>query len=73
MSENVKTAGKPGTRLKAALALGALAIMLSGCVVYPNNGYYGGGYAYAPAPVYYAAPPVAFDFGFGGGWGHHWR
>jgi hypothetical protein len=62
---------KAKPRLKAVLALGALAIMLSGCVVYPSNGYYPG-YAYAPAPVYYG-PPVAVDFGFGGGWGHHWH
>jgi len=71
----IQIAGKARTRLKAALALGALAVMLSGCVVYPSNGYYGGGYGYyAPAPAYYA-PPVAFDFDFGrgGGWGHHWH
>ncbi len=48
-------------------------VSLAGCVVYPNNGYYGGGYAYAPPPPAYYAPPVAFDFDFGGGWGHHWR
>jgi hypothetical protein len=65
--------GKARSGLSAMLALGAVALMLSGCVVYPSNGYYGGGGGYyAPAPAYYA-PPVAFDFGFGGGWGHRWR
>lgn len=61
-------------RLRAAAVLGILGLSLAGCVVYPGGGYYGGGYGYgyAPAPVYYG-PPVAFDFGFGGGWGHHWR
>jgi hypothetical protein len=66
-SKNVKA------RWQSALALGVLAVSLAGCVVYPNNGYYGGGYAYAPPPPVYYAPPVAFDFAFGGGWGHHWR
>jgi len=69
-TETISTSGKAKNRLKAALALGALAVMLSGCVVYPSNGY--GGYAYAPAPAYYA-PPVVLGFGFGGGWGHRWR
>jgi hypothetical protein len=58
----------PG-RLKAAIALSAMALMLSGCVVYPSSygygyGGYGGGY-YA-APAYYAVPVVV---GVGGGWG----
>jgi hypothetical protein len=69
--------GRAKSRVKAAFALAALAVSLAGCVVYPGNGYYGGGggYAYyAPAPAYYA-PPVAFDFDFGGGrgYGHHWH
>lgn len=60
-------------KARAAVVLGALGLSLAGCVVYPDGGgYYGGGYGYAPAPVYYG-PPVAFDFGFGGGWGHRWR
>jgi hypothetical protein len=66
---------KTRPRLKAVVALGILAVSLAGCVVYPSGGYYGGGgYAYAPPPAYYA-PPVAFDFDFGrgGGWGHHWH
>jgi hypothetical protein len=69
----MKASMKLKTRLPAVLALGVLAVSLAGCVVYPNNGYYGGGYAYAPPPPAYYAPPVAFDFDFGGGWGHHWR
>jgi hypothetical protein len=43
-----------------SLAISALLLGLSGCVVapLPHSGYYGySGYAYqAPAPVYYAAP-----------------
>ncbi len=71
MNLTKQTVGRVPVRAKALFALGALALTLSGCVVYPNGGY-GGGY-YAPAPAYYA-PPVAFDFGFGGGWGHRdWR
>ncbi len=65
-------------RLRAVALLGAVAVCLAGCVVYPSG--YGGGYGYAPAyyapaPAYYA-PPVALDFDFGGGWGgghRHWR
>jgi len=68
--------GAKKSRVKALLTLGLLAGSLTGCVVYPSNGYYGGGgYGYyAPAPAYYA-PPVAFDFDFGGGrgWGHRWH
>jgi hypothetical protein len=71
------TGGRAKSLVKTALALGVLAVSLAGCVVYPSNGYYGGGGGYgyyAPAPAYYA-PPVAFDFDFGrgGGWGHHWH
>jgi hypothetical protein len=68
------TNSKFGRNIKTVASLGLLAATLSGCVVYPNGGYYGGGYGYAPAPAYYA-PPVAFDFGFGGGYyGHRgWR
>jgi hypothetical protein len=59
-------------KIKAVAALGLLAATLSGCVVYPDGGYYGGGYGYG-APAYYA-PPVTFDFGYGGGYGHRgWR
>jgi hypothetical protein len=76
MTKPTGTKSKAGRSLKAVAALGLLAATLSGCVVYPNGGYYGGGYGYgyAPAPAYYA-PPVAFDFGFGGGYyGHRgWR
>ena len=38
--------GKARSGLSAMLALGAVALMLSGCVVYPSNGYYGGGGGY---------------------------
>jgi hypothetical protein len=45
------------------LGLLLMAMLLSGCVVYPGYGYYGGGYG---AP-YYGGGVVAFD----GGWGWH--
>jgi hypothetical protein len=60
-------------RLRAAAALGILAVTLAGCVVYPDQGY---GYGYGPA--YYAGPVVAptvvfrGGYGWGGGWGR-WR
>jgi hypothetical protein len=74
MTKTTGTKSKLARNLKAVAAFGLLAATLSGCVVYPDGGYYGGGYGYAPAPAYYA-PPVAFDFGFGGGYyGHRgWR
>ncbi len=58
-------------RLRAAAALGVLAVSLAGCVVYPD-----GGYGYRPA--YYATPVLAptvvvrGGWGWGGGWGR-WR
>lgn len=78
VNTNVKslTDSKPRWRARvgALAAFGLLAATLSGCVVYPNGGYYGGGYGYAPS---YYAPPVALNFGFGGGYGrwhdHDWR
>lgn len=76
MTMKTETKFRFGRKVKAVAAFGLLAATLSGCVVYPDGGYYGGGgygYGYAPAPAYYA-PPVAFDFGFGGGYGHRgWR
>jgi hypothetical protein len=79
MHATMKDVAKRGakSRFGTVLALGLTAVSLAGCVVYPSNGYYGGGYGYAyaaPPPVYYA-PPVAFDFDFGrGGWGgRHWH
>jgi hypothetical protein len=55
--------------LVAALAA---CLGLAGCVVYPDNGYYGapyyGGSAYYGAPAYYAAPAFAFNYSSGGGW-----
>lgn len=67
MKSTTETKSRFGGKVKALAALGLLAATLSGCVVYPNGGYYGGGYGYA-APAYYA-PPVALNFGFGGGYG----
>ena len=60
-------------RLQTAVLLGAMGLALSGCVVYPSNGYgYGGGY-YAPG---YVASPVVVGvgggWGWGGGWGRGW-
>lgn len=65
--------------LLPALALGA-AVLLGGCVAYPD-GYYGYdyGYGYGPGPYYgYGyAPGPSVGIGFGGdgdGWGDHdWR
>lgn len=51
--------------LKTGIVLGAMAALLSGCVVYPSGYGYGRGY-YAPAV--YAAPVVV-----GGGWGWGWH
>jgi hypothetical protein len=59
--------------MKLAVAAGAIAIGLSGCVVYPSSPGYG--YGYYAAPAYYA-PPVVISggWGWGGGWGHRgWR
>lgn len=53
--------------LVPAALLGLLA--LSGCVAYPAGPY--GGYAYGPAPVYVAPPPVVVGVG-GGWWGGRW-
>ncbi len=63
-----KKDSKPKSKgLKAAITLGAMAVMLSGCVVYPSGYGYGRPY-YAPA-VY--APPVVVGVGGGWGWGWH--
>jgi hypothetical protein len=62
-----------GKRMTAAIALTVTTMMLSGCVVYPSNGYgYAGGYYAAPAVV---APTVVVRGGWGGGWGRGccWR
>ena len=64
-----------GKRLMAAIALTVMTVGLSGCVVYPSNGYgYAGGYYAAPA---YVAPTVVVrgGGGWGGGWGRgcYWR
>jgi len=44
---------------------------------FANSSYLAGGepvYAYEPAPVYVAPPPVvSFGFGWGPRWGSHWR
>jgi hypothetical protein len=64
-------------RVAAVMIAGA---GLAGCVYYPSGGYAAGyGYApgyYAPAPEYYA-PPVSVvvggGWGWGGGYGRHWR
>lgn len=66
MKSKTETKFRFRVNVKAFAALGLLAATLSGCVVYPNSGYYGGGYGYAPS---YYAPPVALNFGFGGGFG----
>jgi hypothetical protein len=54
------------------LGLGVALLGLSGCVVYPAGGYYGGpGYVYAPAPT---AVYVGGYHGYGyRGWGRGWR
>lgn len=60
-------------RTKLALGLGALALTLSGCVVYPSS--YGSGYGgYYAAPAY-VAPPIVVGggWGWGGGWHRGWR
>ena len=60
-----------------ALAAAGLAALLSGCVAYPDYGYYSPGYGYY-APGYYASPygyPGGGYVAIGGGWGwggHGW-
>jgi hypothetical protein len=56
--------------LGLAAAIGIAALSLTGCVVYPDNYGYGGGY-YAPA--YVAPPPVYGSVIIGGGWGGGWH
>lgn len=53
--------------LGAVLALALTGAALSGCVYYPEGGYY------APAPVVVAPAPVVVGgwWGWGGGWHHH--
>jgi hypothetical protein len=56
------------------LVLGAVALGLSACAVYPAGGGYGpryggGGWRAAP-PAYAYAAPVRPRWGHGGGWGH---
>jgi hypothetical protein len=69
--KKVSTSNRGG--LKAMVALGAMAVVLSGCVAYPAGYGYGRPY-YAPA-VY--APPVVVGVRAGWGWGWHggwgWR
>lgn len=57
-------------RLRGLLTLGALVLLLGGCVYapYPGYGYYGGG-GYYGGPYYGGGGVVAF--GGGGGWGWH--
>lgn len=74
----------PRRALGAVVALALTATSLSGCVYYPSNGYYAGGY-YAPAPVVVQPGPVVvggywggggcWGCGWGGGWHHDrgWR
>jgi hypothetical protein len=54
-------------------AAAAATLGLSGCVAYPYDGYYGGGYpGYPGYPAYAYAPPVGVVVGGGccwGGWG----
>jgi hypothetical protein len=62
------------TRSAAQAALIIAGLSLTGCVVYPDNGY-GGRQAYY-APAYIAPPPIVVvggGWGWGGGWGHHWH
>jgi hypothetical protein len=66
---NVKQSSCLGRHLRAAAALGILAISLAGCVVYPDRGYGGGYYA---APVVVPTVVVGGGWGWGGGWGR-WR
>ena len=73
MTENSKKVSPRA--LGAAMALTLVGAALSGCVYYPDNYAYGGGY-YAPAPVVVAPAPVVVGgwWGWGGGWGgRHWR
>jgi len=71
---------RPLRRLLGVAAAVSL-MALSGCVAYPAPGY-PGGYAYAPYPGYAYAAPVGVDigvgccwgrWGWGHGWGGHWR
>lgn len=55
-------------RLIQVLLLGTLALGLGGCVYYPADPYYGGGYGYSP---YYYGPPVVGGVFIGGGGRFH--
>ncbi len=60
-----------GQALRLAVA-GAL-LALGGCVAYPAEPYYGGGYYAAPAPVVVAPTFGGFGYYGHGGWGHGWH
>jgi hypothetical protein len=76
MTELANRGKKP---LGVVLALALAGAGLTGCVVYPDNGYQGG--YYAGAPVVVAPAPVIVGgwggcWGCGRGWGgggRHWR
>ena len=58
------------SRVKAVLAIATVGLTLSGCVVYPSNGYYAAPAVYAPT----VAVGVGYGWGWGGGWGRGgWR
>ena len=54
---------------KLLIVLGLSALALTGCVAVPYDGYYAGGYGYAPAPVV-VQPAVGFSY-YGGYRGHY--